>query len=211
MMRNILFDVDGVLINGYHAKPELCHYWDENIEHDLGIDRQHFKDNFIFKDFVSKVIVGKKDLFDALESYLPAANFNDDPQIVIDYWMENDAKVNHELIAEIKRIKQKGTDNLFIATNQEKTRANYLMKNVGFSEYFSDIFYAGKIGFLKPSDRYFQFIEDNLPKSEYKPVLFDDTQAIIDFANNRGWEAYQFDGVEDLNKCEYIKDILSND
>ncbi|NDC56614.1 MAG: haloacid dehalogenase, partial [Alphaproteobacteria bacterium] len=36
----IFFDVDGVLIHGYHARPELRQCWDENLPRDFGIDRE---------------------------------------------------------------------------------------------------------------------------------------------------------------------------
>ena len=42
MTRAVLFDVDGVLVHGYHARPELQLRWDENLLEDLGIDpEQH--------------------------------------------------------------------------------------------------------------------------------------------------------------------------
>lgn len=208
-MRNILFDVDGVLIHGYHAKPSLQHCWDETIETDLGIDRDHFKTHFIFKDFVKKVIIGQLDLKQALETYLPTIGFHQDPQIVIDYWMEHDTKVNHDLIEKINILKKNKENRLFIATNQEHNRARYLMDNLGFGNYFEDIFYAAKIGSLKPSVEFFTYIQDRLPQSNYPPILFDDTQKIIDAANDFGWQAYQYDTVADLNKCEYIQSITT--
>ena len=35
-MTAVLFDVDGVLVHGYHAKPEFRKCWDENLERDFG-------------------------------------------------------------------------------------------------------------------------------------------------------------------------------
>lgn len=35
MMADILFDVDGVLVHGYHAKPAFCRHWDEQLETDF--------------------------------------------------------------------------------------------------------------------------------------------------------------------------------
>ena len=34
----IFFDVDGVLIHGWHAKPERRRPWDATLQQDLGVD-----------------------------------------------------------------------------------------------------------------------------------------------------------------------------
>ena len=40
MTRALVFDVDGVLVHGYHARPERQRRWDENLLADLssGVD-----------------------------------------------------------------------------------------------------------------------------------------------------------------------------
>ena len=54
-MQIVLFDVDGVLIHGYHARSELRICWDENLERDFGINRDKFKNEFIFGEFRKKI------------------------------------------------------------------------------------------------------------------------------------------------------------
>lgn len=54
MTQIILFDVDGVLIHGYHYKTELQKHWDKNLYHDFGIERDIFKNEFILEDFTKK-------------------------------------------------------------------------------------------------------------------------------------------------------------
>ena len=158
----ILFDVDGVLIHGYHARPELRKCWDENITQDFGIDRERFKNEFIFRSFVKDVLVGKKDLKDALSACLPNLGYTGDPQNFIDYWLKNDANVNHDLLDRIKILKASGETRLFIATNQEHNRARFLMSALGFADYFDDIFYSARIGSTKPSREYFDWITTKL-------------------------------------------------
>ena len=43
MTRALVFDVDGVLVHGYHAKPERTRRWDENLLADLGVDPDQFR------------------------------------------------------------------------------------------------------------------------------------------------------------------------
>jgi FMN phosphatase YigB (HAD superfamily) len=72
MMPAILFDVDGVLVHGYHARPELRRRWDEHLQRDLHIDPERFQKEFIFGPFVQQVITGQMDLKQALTEHLPS-------------------------------------------------------------------------------------------------------------------------------------------
>ena len=56
--RTVLFDVDGVLINGYTANPARLVRWDATMREDMGVDPDEFKKEFIFDIFAKKVIVG---------------------------------------------------------------------------------------------------------------------------------------------------------
>ncbi len=208
MTQAILFDVDGVLIHGYHAREELRHCWDENLENDLGISRQAFKDGFIFKDFINHVLIGRMDLYDALEKFLPTVSYHDDPQIVIDYWLKHDSQVNHDLIDKIKILKSVSDVDLYIATNQEHNRAKYLMDVLGFGEYFINIFHSAKIGHIKPSQDYFVNVHGLLGNPNTPPILFDDTPAVVQGANDFGWTAYEFLSVEDLYKDDFVASVL---
>ena len=53
MTRAIVFDVDGVLVHGYHARPDLRDRWDEALL-GIGINPDRFQREFIF-DILSSV------------------------------------------------------------------------------------------------------------------------------------------------------------
>lgn len=208
MKQTILFDVDGVLIHGYHAREDLRQCWDDNMESDLGIGRQAFKDGFIYKDFINHVLVGRMDLYVALETFLPTICYHDDPQIVIDYWLKHDSNINHDLIDKIKILKSSPDVKLYIATNQEHNRAKYLMDVLGFGEHFIDIFHSAKIGYLKPVQDYFINVHGLLGNPIPPPIFFDDTPAVVQSANDFGWKAYEFLSAEDLYKNDFVASVL---
>jgi len=209
MPRTILFDVDGVLIHGYHAKPEFRKCWDETMEADLGLNREHFQKQFIFGPFVQQVLVGAQSLQEALTTYLPTTNARVTAQEVIDYWMRNDANINQPLLDAAKRLKATGEVRLFLATNQEHTRAAYLMQTLAMQEHFEDIFHSARIGTIKPNQAYFQTVSDLLGPQTEPPIFFDDTQNVVDAANAFGWQAHQFDTVADLNKNPFVANLLN--
>lgn len=208
-MRTVFFDVDGVLIHGYHAKPERRICWDENLERDLGVNREHFKENFIFGPFVNEVIIGKRDVSEALNSYFQSIDKTVDVKAFLTYWLTNDSNVNKDLLDKIRILRGSKMVHLAIATNQEHKRANHLMKNLGFSDVFDDIFHSARIGHRKPDREYFEEVMHIIGNQEDPPIFFDDTQSVVDAANNFGWEAYQFDDITDLYKSPFIKKLLS--
>ncbi len=208
-MTIILFDVDGVLIHGYHAKPERRRCWDEELESDFGVSREDFADTFIRGVFAHDVLTGRLDLYAALKDVLPTLGYAGDPQVFIDYWMERDGVVNDDLIAHVERLAAVPDLQLFIATNQENTRARYLMEVVGFNRYFVDIINSGRVGCLKPEPAFFERAEDLIGKPDDDPLIFfDDNQAVVQGAIAAGWEAYVFDTPDDLYQSDTVSDLL---
>lgn len=203
MEKVIFFDVDGVLIHGYHYHEELRHCWDEKIENDLGINREKFCSLF-FSPLWGEIITGKRDLKESLDEFLPTIGFSGQSEYLIEYWLENDSKINGELLSFIKKLSTDKDIRLFIATNQEHNRANYLMEKCGFSKYFEDIFHSAKIGFTKTQPEYFEAVDKLIGIQNTKPILFDDTPKVVKAAKEHGWDAYEFYDLSSLKQSDFI-------
>ncbi len=208
-MQKIFFDVDGVLIRGFHYRPELRHRWDRDLQKDFGIDPEKFSKGFFETPFSTEVLPGKRELKDALAEHLPRYGFNGDPQIFMDYWLYKDANLNVDLISHVQSLRDSGKVRLFIATNQAHNRANFLMENLGLQKYFEYMFYSARMGVMKPHKGYFNYIATNLPIEEgERPILFDDTPAVIEMARSSGWDAYEYVDVSSLKQCRYVAELL---
>jgi putative hydrolase of the HAD superfamily len=207
-MTDILFDVDGVLVHGYHAKPAFSRHWDEQLETDFGIRRSDFRDRFIRTVFESEVLTGKLSLYEALEAVLPTIGHDGDPQELIDYWMQRDAVATPGLLPYVERLHACPSVRLFIATNQEAVRASYLMSTMGFGRYFQDIFNSARLGILKPDPQFFVRIEALLNRPNDKPTFFDDRENVVEAARLAGWDAHQFDRPEDILKSKIVVSLL---
>jgi putative hydrolase of the HAD superfamily len=208
-MADILFDVDGVLVHGYHAKPVFSRHWDEQLETDFGIRRTDFRDRFIRTVFESEVLTGKLSLYEALEEVLPTIGHDGDPQELIDYWMERDAVTTPGLLPYVERLHACPGVRLFIATNQESVRASYLMNTMGFGRYFQDIFNSARLGVLKPNPQFFVRIEELLNRPNEKPTFFDDRENVVEAARSAGWDAHQFDRPTDILKSKIVVSVLA--
>lgn len=204
MSRALIFDVDGVLLHGYHANPALVRAWDATLLADTGIDPERFRTEFVFDIFFKKIVIGQMSLVDALERRLPSLGYRGSPMTFIKYWLERDSVVNTELLDAIRQLKANADIRLYIATNQEHLRASWLFNHLGLSDLFEDIFYSARIGARKPDAAFFKFVDAKLGPQAQPPLFFDDTPANITAAQSAGWEAAQFDTIDDFTTHSWV-------
>lgn len=209
MSRAILFDVDGVLVHGYHANPEKSVRWDENLLDDLGIDPERFSKEFIFGIFIDEVLVGKKPLLTALEEVLPGLGFHRSPMILLDYWLRHDSNIDNDLIEVIARLASADGATLYIATNQDHARAQWLWQTLEMSRHFLDIFYAARLGARKPDPAFFEAIMQRIGPQAEPPLFFDDSPEVVAGANTFGWEAVVYNRLEDVTGHPAISPLLA--
>jgi putative hydrolase of the HAD superfamily len=209
MTRAVFFDVDGVLVHGYHARPDLTRRWNENLLADLGVDPDRFNAEFIFDIFIKKVVVGEMAIIDALERRLPGLGYKGSPMTFLHYWLSHDSTLNAELIDTVRRLKARDDLRLYIATNQDHTRAQWLWQTLGLGELFEDIFYSARAGIRKPEKGFFDFVEHRIGPQSQPPLFFDDTPKVIEGARKHGWEAVQFDTVADCTSHPWIAERLA--
>ena len=204
MTRTVIFDVDGVLIHGYHARPELTRRWNETLLADLGVDPDRFTQEFIFDIFIKKVVVGEVAMIDALERRLPALGYKGSPMAFLHYWLTHDSVLNQELIAAIRALKARADIRLFIATNQDHTRALWLWEMLGLSDIFEDIFYSARVGIRKPERGFFDFVAARIGPQAEPPLFFDDTPKVVEGARAYGWDSVQFDTIDDFSGHPWV-------
>lgn len=210
MARAVLFDVDGVVIHGWHARPEYRRMWNHHLQDDLGIDPDAFSQDFIRKDFVGKVIPGDQALVQALDAFLPTLGYDGSPLDLMSYWFSHDSQLNRPLTEAIKAVQRKASCTFYLATNQEHVRAFYLWHHLNLGHLFKDMFYAARMGAKKPQNEFFEAVQKRLPEADEPPLFFDDTPAIVDAANAFGWEAILYNELTDFTAHPWIAAQLEN-
>lgn len=209
MTRAVFFDVDGVLVHGYHARPELQRHWDADLLTDLGVDPERFRNEFIFDIFIKKVVVGEMSLVEALDRRLPSLGYRGSPMVFVNYWLSHDSTLNQPLLDVVRKLKARSDLKLYIATNQDHMRALWLWQTLGLGELFEDIFYSARAGVRKPEKGFFDFIDSRIGPQAEPPLFFDDTPKVIDGARSRGWEAVLFNTVDDCTSHPWIAERLA--
>jgi putative hydrolase of the HAD superfamily len=209
MTRTVLFDVDGVLIHGYHSKPEKHVAWNASLLADMGVDPQRFNAEFIYDVFVKKVLIGQMSLLEALERTLPGLGYRGPAMAFVGYWLSHDSAVNEPMVDVVRKLKSEGSSRLFLATNQEHMRAQWLWQTLKFGELFEDCFHSARVGAAKPNRPYFEWVNARLGRHAEPPLFFDDREDIVKAARTHGWEAVQVAELEDVSTHPWIKDRLA--
>lgn len=213
----IFFDVDGVIIDGWHADPKRRKPWDVTLEADLGVNRQAFQAAFFAAHpdgsdaLISQCARGERDLKETLAGILPTLGYSGSVEAFVDYWFAKDSNVNKQVIAVIDQLRQHDHVRLFLATNQDHHRAAYLWTNLGLQDLFEDMFHSARMGVLKYETAYFHAVGSELGIADNEaPLFFDDTQAVVDSARRAGWDGQLFDTVDDLLADRRLKPLLTN-
>jgi putative hydrolase of the HAD superfamily len=189
----IFFDVDGVLIDGWHADSALRKPWDATLEADLGVDRTAFQELFFgglaggSTSPMFECVTGRRDLRDALSDVLPKVGYQGRIDDFVRYWFERDSNVNADVVRLVEDIRAGRGAEIYIATGQEHHRARYLWSELGFSKHFDGMFYSAQIGHPKKDARFFAAINSSLGiGAQQRPLFFDDQPEIVALAKSAG-------------------------
>jgi putative hydrolase of the HAD superfamily len=212
----IFFDVDGVLIDGWHADPSLRKPWDASIDVDLGVNREAFERLFFgapgarSSSPMFECVTGRRDLKAALADILPQVGYEGTVDDFVRYWFDKDSNVNGAVLELIRQLRNQENVQTFIATGQEHHRAAYLWNSLAFSKDFDRMFYSAEIGLAKKEIGFFEAINRSLGiRSGERPLFFDDQPEIVELAKQVGWEGMLFRSVEDIEDHPRLRGLLS--
>jgi putative hydrolase of the HAD superfamily len=209
MRRAVLFDVDGVLVHSlFHSDPARRRRWDEHLLEDMGVSPQAF--SALFKNGFDDVVTGKQSLVTVLDDFLPTLGYRGRTMDFIGYWLARDTHLNLQLLDVIKALRTSGAADIYMATNQEHLRAHHLWHELRLSHLFDDMFYAARLGAMKPDGAFFEAVTQRLGPQEEKPLFFDDSAAVIAAANAFGWEGVLFEDVGDCRDHKWVASNLEN-
>jgi putative hydrolase of the HAD superfamily len=210
----VFFDVDGVLIDGWHADIARRKPWDATIEVDLGVDRGAFQLLFFgtpgnrSASPMFECVTGRRDLKQALAAILPDVGYKGSVDDFVRYWFEKDSRLDPDVFGIVRELRERGRAQIFVATGQEHYRAAYLWDELGFSSHFDRLFYSAQIGVPKKDLRFFEAINRALGiEPGERPVFFDDQPEIVELANRAGWDAAIFTSVRDIHQHPRLRHL----
>jgi len=187
----LMIDVDGVVIR---PRPGG---WAAEIEADLGVSRALLGDSF-FGPHWEDVVMGRAGLMERLAPVLAQHAPHVTADALVAYWFEKDAELDHELLADLARLRTEGWG-LHLATVQEHLRAAHLWTTLGLSARFDAIHYSAAYGCGKPDAAFFHAVAARTGFAPGEMLLLDDKLDNVEGARAAGWLGALWTGAEPLS------------
>jgi putative hydrolase of the HAD superfamily len=196
-IKAVVFDVDDVIIRNRDENGR--YFWSKNIENDIGINEEIMRGS-LFKDkqLWEEIMRGKRKIEEVIDLFLMEYKFSVTTEEFLNYLLEHDAKVDDRVLLIVKKLRNIGYKT-FLATHQEKIRRAYIWNNLGFKDYFDDIFTPEYVnGFIKKEKEFFNILQNRIGFASEELVMIDDKVENIECAKSCGWYGYQY---YDYNKA----------
>lgn len=198
MIKHIFFDADGMVVN----KP---YRFSEALARDYNITTET-TDEFFKNDFLT-CETGKADLKEHLPKYLAKWGWQKSLEGFLDYWFKSENYLDERLIADISKLRKQGLK-CYLATNQEKYRAEFMKREMGMGQLFDQIFVSCEVGHMKPSAEFWTAIDNSFGVLNKNEVLvWDDKEKCVAGAKRFGFNAElykDFDGYQ-VTMNNYLK------
>ena len=180
MIKFILFDVDGVII-----QREM--YFTERFVKDFGVPFEKILP--FFQNEFRLCVTGKADLKQELQKYLPLWNWNKPVEDLLNYWFSFESKTDPKILQDVKHLRASGIQ-CYLSANNEKYRVEYLRDVVGLGNFFDGIFSSAALGFSKSENPFWAAAHKALGAPAPTEVLvWDDDEEIVETAKKFGFNA----------------------
>lgn len=194
MIKCILFDTDGVVVNSKEM-------FSERISRENNIASEDIIP-FFTEIFVSKCMVGKADLKKEIVPWLAKWKWKGTVDELLKYWFDAENNVDQQVVDFVKVQRKKGIK-CFIITNQEKYRTDYLRKEMGFAKLFDGVFSSAELGCKKPAQEFYGQVFAELQKTfnldKEEIVYVDDDLSNVESGEKFGFKVIHFHSIDDLN------------
>lgn len=188
MIKALLLDADGVTL-------KKLGYFSERIAKENNVPIEKIAP--FYKNEFRLCQIGKADLKEELNKYLPDWKWDKGADAFIEYWFTTDAVSDEEVIAEMKKLKDRGI-NCFLATDQEKYRAQYLTNRLNFKDRFDGLFFSCDLGFKKSEQAFFEKVVERLGLDPGEIMYWDDDPENVDVAKAFGIDARLFTNLQEF-------------
>lgn len=150
-----------------------------------------------FKNEFQLCLVGKADLKEELKKYILKWGWKDSMEDLLKFWFEGEKDVNKELLGKVSELRHDGYK-VYLATNNEKYRVDFLWNSVGLKKYFDGIFSSAELGFKKPNPQFYLEVLTILKLIPEDAIFFDDDEENVASAKEVGIEARLYSGINDF-------------
>ena len=183
MIRAVVFDVDGVLIEGG--------VFARRLDAEYGISE--VATAAFFDGPFKHCSLGRADTRKELAPFLRQWRWPSGLDEFMRVWFEADSRRNDDLMALVSQLRARGM-RCFVASTQEEYRAGYLEREMGFGRLFDGLFFSCRLGCEKPDPAFYREVQSSIGIAPEGILFLDDKPVNVDAARALGWfaEVYRF-------------------
>lgn len=191
MLRDVLFDVDGVLVHPWRFRDYLIR------EHGIGPEttKPFFRGAFV------RCVTGRADLFEELPPFLDAWGWRESVAAFVEAWLREEDALNGEVLSYVDELRKRGV-RCHVASTQERHRAAYLAGEMALADHFDSLLFSCDLGAAKPDGEFFALAQRRLGLPVSRLLLVDDAAGNVAEAQRQGWKAVHYVGLESLTEVQ---------
>ncbi|MBI5529921.1 MAG: hypothetical protein HY918_00260 [Candidatus Doudnabacteria bacterium] len=193
MIKFLLLDCDGLIIKrDKYFSQRLSS--EKNIKLDLNKIKDFFEGVFLLCE------IGEKDLKEELAKVISDWGWPGTLEEMLEFWFSGEKALDNEIVEYIQNLRLKGIK-VYVATDQEKYRTNYLWNEAGLKNFLDGMLSSADIGFLKNDINFWAEVSKILPAHKKDEILFWDHELHkIDAAKSFGYLTEMYSGPEEFKE-----------
>jgi putative hydrolase of the HAD superfamily len=198
-LTTIVFDADGVLQESTEPFIDL-------LRKQLGVPEAE-ADALIERIFEAErpCMLGQADFPTELRRVLREAGRESSYERAVVSWRSIQVdQASLELVLALRR----GGFACYLASNQHSYRARYMAHDLGYDRYFDRTFFSCEFGCLKPEQRYFERLVEEIGRAPAEILFIDDGPKNVAAASALGIEAHRFPVPCPGPRAEVLRHIL---
>ncbi len=194
-MKVLLLDFDGVI--------SKSKYFSEIYSEEFGVDINKILPFFNEKKDLTNT--GKADLKELLSEVLDDWQWKGTVDELLEYWFNVDSKVDERVRRVAEDLRKRGVK-VYLATNQEKYRTEFIWNNLNLKDWIDGRFVSYEMGCVKSDPLFFKTVLEMLDVPAEEIVFFDDSESKVDSARKLGIRGILYTDFEKFK--EEIENLL---
>ncbi len=181
-MKALLLDVDGVILNkGEYFSLRFAR------EHGVPVElvTEFFKGPFVACQ------KGEADLKEEIVPYLEKWGWKGDAESFMKYWFESDFSPNEERIEQVRELRRNGV-RCYIASNNEKYRAQYITEQLTKYDVVEGAFFSSDLTLRKDNPEFFRAVLRALDLKPADVTFIDNDERNVATARELGIDAREY-------------------
>ncbi len=191
MSKIILMDLDAVVIRPRHK------YFSEKYSEEHGVPLTNIIP--FFKGEYKKAARGEVSIKEILPPYLTKWGWKGSVDEFLSYWFRGERTLDVNVLEVVRQLRKNGKK-VYLISDNEKERADYVMNEVGLKNEFDGAFFSYEYGYTKSEPELFQKIIAKLKAKPKNVDYWDDDSKNVAAAKSVGINAKVYTSFEEFKQ-----------